>query len=393
MNKLLLTTVSAVALAISATAAMAAGSTTYITQLDTNQSATIDQSLSTAGSVVGTLGNPFTQDNGEIGGLSPLGAGGNVIAITQAGSYETFGVNAPSFQSGTANQASVGQAGSYNDAVLQQTGYNNGNAYDTISQAGTGSDVALEQNGTQNNFSISQDAYSNGSDFTAFQVGSYNLVSSAQTSQVWASIYQIGSSNSFYNTQSGYLDSFTSTAVPITLISFTSGELNTTYAAVQDGNNNLIVNNQWGPGATVLLGGQFGSYNNIYNAQGGNFGNLAYVAIQSGTFLTINNNQSGDWNLLNVNYQYGNNSSITNVQSGSVGSRYPCSACSNPFMGLPYNNAANVSQSADNSSISNTQTGSNGLATYTQFGSRIAPPWCKATPITRRPSTRMAATT
>jgi hypothetical protein len=357
MQKLLLTTVSAIALGVCATAAMASGSATYSTQEGNSQSATIDQSLATSGKV-GTAAVPFYQNNGAY-------TGGNVIAISQTGANDTFGVNAPSFQSGGLNQASVGQAGTANDVVLQQTGYNNGNAYDTISQAGTGNAVALEQSGTQNNFYIVQDANSSASDFTAFQSGNYNLVSSYQTNNVFASINQVGNNNSFYNSQNGPWDTFTSnTTGALTNTNFVGQELNAAYAALQFGSYNLITNYQIGWGATVLLGGQIGNNNNIFNTQDGS-GSVAVLTVQNGSFLTITNNQTGIWNLLNVNYQYGANSSITNVQSGSGPQNNPL----NTVFNFTWNNLATVNQDAYGSSINNTQTGSNGNATFTQFGS------------------------
>ncbi len=348
MQKLLLTTVSAIALGVCATAAMAGGSSTYTTQSGSGESATIDQSLATGGEV-GLPTKPFNQSGS-----------GNVISITQTGSSDTFGVNAPSFQSGTANYASVGQSGTSNDAVLQQTGSNNGHSEDTISQAGTDSDVALFQWGSQNNFYITQDGGTSASDFSAFQFGNKNYVQSIQTGTTFASVSQNGANNTVYNAQSGYENGFTAdTLTAETLYTFPTAELMESYAAVQFGDSNLIDNLQSGWYQTAGLGAQIGVNNKFYNTQSGE-GNLADVAIQSGANLSIVSNQSGanyiipyegyNWSdIMVVNYQYGVGNSISNTQGSLDGT-------------------ATYSQSGINNSATLLQSMSLNVATFWQAG-------------------------
>jgi hypothetical protein len=118
MQRLLLTTVSVVALGLGATVAQAGGSSSYDSQEGNNQTATITQSGGSYDSV-GLSGNPFDQNNGS-------GSGGNTITITQTGSYNSFGKNYPAYQSGTNNNADITQNGYNSDVELQQTGTGNG---------------------------------------------------------------------------------------------------------------------------------------------------------------------------------------------------------------------------------------------------------------------------
>jgi hypothetical protein len=133
MKRLFLTSVSVIAAAGFASAALAAGSTsTYLTQSGHSQSAKIDQSGGTGDSVGGS-GSPFIQQDGT-------GSGHNVLVIDQNSSSADYselsnianfthsgsGNVASGYQSGTKNSAEIDQEGNYSRVNLQQAGANNG---------------------------------------------------------------------------------------------------------------------------------------------------------------------------------------------------------------------------------------------------------------------------
>ncbi len=366
MQKYLLTTVSAIALGISATAAMAAGSSSYDTQEGTGQIANIDQSGG-AYDQVGTAGTPFDQNNGA------SGTGGNTIQIIQTGSYNTFGVSAASLQSGTTNGAIINQAG-YNSGVeLQQTGTNNGaaaygftsgdtsnpgtalwwNSYygGIIAQDSTSnsSNVSLTQNGTSNIFDIGQGGVNN--TVTATQIGGTNELYVRQGTTafpVWYSpldssyetnstitVYQNGggggfnvnyaalaqgggNANSMTVTQVGYANS----------ADVNQSGSNNIFTSYQGGSGNFVGGESgWPVGATFVSVpiAQTGTGNQYYNTQVGT--NAIAMASQVGDFNYVSNYQSGDSNTISgsqngtsnqvYSWQTGVSDTLTYTQNGS----------------------------------------------------------------------------
>lgn len=378
MQKLLLTTVSAIALGVCATAALASGSATYTNQSGDNQTANIDQSGGNYDQV-GTSGAAFVQNDGG-------GSGGNTITITQTGTYNTFGVSAQSFQSGSANAATIIQSG-YNSSVeLQQTGTGNGPSYPagtdyriywsndvnggSIVQDSTSnsSNVFLAQNGTGNIFNIGQGGHNNQT--TATQVGDNMLwvrqgtlspdvwwspfaasfeSSSATESNSTISVYQ-NAPESFALSNYAALLQGGGNANNITVTQF--GSTNNA-DVIQNGSNNVFWSYQAGSGNyvgaeagdltvtssvpliqvpitqigignkyystqvgvnAIALATQTGDYNYVYNYQSGS--DNIIVGAQSGTSNQVYSWQTGATDILNYT-QTGANNFVSNIQSGS----------------------------------------------------------------------------
>jgi hypothetical protein len=377
MQKALLTTVSAIALSISATAALASSSTTYDSQEGTGQVANIDQSGGNYDQV-GTLGAPFDQNNGGYWGS-------NTIAITQTSSYNTFGVSAASFQSGANNGAIIDQYGYNSGVALQQIGVNNGAAAYGLtsgdqSNPGTAlwtnsyyggivvqdatansSNVFLAQSGTANIFDIGQGGYNNS--VNATQTGTNELYIRQGT---WLSVWYAplgsspgndgtitvnqngggllfntnyaalaqggGDANSMTVTQVGYANSvdvnqngsnnvFSSNQTGSG--NFVGGEagwpiISSVPAALsvpisQNGTGNQYYNNQVGTNA-IAMASQVGDYNYVYNYQSGNDNTI--IGAQNGVGNQVSSWQTGANDALSYT-QVGSNNFISNSQSGS----------------------------------------------------------------------------
>jgi hypothetical protein len=386
MQKVLLTSVSAIALSISATAALASSSTTYDSQEGTGQVANIDQSGGNYDQV-GALGAPFDQNNGAY-------AGSNTIAITQTGSYNTFGVSAASFQSGSENVASVTQNGYHSSVELQQIGAGNGPSYPagtdysiywsndvnggSIVQDSTASysDVFLSQNGTGNIFNIGQGGYNNQT--TATQVGENMLwvrqgtlspdvwwspfaasfdSSSPSESNSTISVYQ-NAPESFALSNYAALLQGGGNANSITVTQF--GSTNNA-DVIQNGSNNVFSSYQAGSGnyvgaeagdlpdtgsvpLTQVPITQIGTGNQYYSTQLGV--NAIALATQTGYYNYVYNYQSGENNTI-IGAQNGNSNQVYSWQTGA-------------------NDTLNYTQAASNNFISNNQSGSGNTVTIRQ---------------------------
>ncbi len=363
MQKLLLTTVSAIALGVCATAAMASSSTTYDTQEGTGQIANIDQSGGN-NDTVGTAGTPFDQNNGA------SGTGDNVISIVQTGSYNSFGVSAASFQSGTTNGAIINQAGYDSSVVLQQTGTNNGSAtlgyggadeqwsnstyggiivQDNTSNAST---VVLTQNGSDSIFDIAQGGANNlinatqiGTDQLYVRQGTYlaalaGFDSSYETNSTIAVYQNGGGTNLSTNYASLAQGGGDSNQISVTQIGFALGaDVN------QNGSNNLFSSYQAGSGNMVGLTAGFGADTPITQSGTGN----QYYNVQLGTNATANGSQNGTDNYVS-NYQSGDSNVISGSQNGT-------------------NNQVYTSQTGTTDNLAYAQTGSNNFISNSQSGS------------------------
>lgn len=339
MKKLLLTSTSILAVAF-ASQAFAGGSSSYTSQTGNNQQATITQSATGNNNQVGTLANPFLQQNGV--GAVTGGTGGNVISITQTGSDNhvvgEVGYLHPAApagaagQSGTNNHATIQQNGVNGDVVLQQNGHNNGTTAgyggSIIQSATTGGDhVYVRETGDNNDFNIKQ------SNTGSSQHNRVTLIQGFYDS----SPASIGSNNLAIISQTGGPS--------------TGHSLN----SKQYGAYNRLNSIQTGTGLTNSFtssqtnsGGTSATPNSITNNQTGS-GDAATVN-QDGNLLVVTNAQSGTLNTLNVIAQTGTMNNIANTQSGSS------------------NTATVTGQAGNNEQISNKQTGNNGTATYSQTG-------------------------
>lgn len=355
MQKLLLATASVIALGFGATAAMAGSSQIYDQQDGTGQTAFIDQSGGSNASV-GTLGNPFIQNNGS-------GTGGNAITITQVGSNNSFGRTASAFQSGTDNRANILQNGNNSDIELQQTGTNNGanNIQDThgywsndndgglIEQSSTAnySKISLSQNGSNNLFNIGQGGTSN--TVTATQTGD-NLLWIRQGTNypdIWYSPLTVAATETnstiTVNQNGGYFDA--------------SGNYDN-YAGLSQGggNRNQMSITQGGNGNSVDIN-QNGSNNSFTTYQSG-FRNFVggedgwpvpdggVPVVQSGSNNLVSTSQVGNWNMV-FGSQVGNNNQVWSSQTGSY-------------------DTLNYTQTSSNNYISNIQGGSGNTVTIHQ---------------------------
>ena len=355
MHKVLFSTVSVIALGF-ASAAFASGSTSYDTQEGTGQTATIDQTGGT-NDVVGTSGTPFDQNNGS-------GTGGNGISITQTGSYNSFGVSAASFQSGTTNAATIDQNGYNSGVVLQQTGTNNGStAYNNWTNSGSGgiivqdntsdtSSIVLTQNGSDSIFDIGQGGYNNL--VNATQIGTDQLYVRQGTSMAayggFGSSYETNSTVTVYQSGggTGYSTNYASLAqgggdsnqISVTQIGFALGaDVN------QNGSNNLFSSYQAGSGNMVGLPAAFVADTPITQTGTGN----QYYNVQLGTNSTANGSQLGTDNYVS-NYQSGNADAISGSQNGT-------------------NNQVYTWQTGGTDTLAYTQTGSNNFVSNSQSGS------------------------
>ena len=376
MQRLLLTTVSVIALGLGATAAMAGGSSSYDSQEGTNQTANIDQSAGTNDSV-GTVGNPFDQNNGG-------GSGGNTITITQTGSYNSFGKTANSFQSGTGNRANIVQNGYNSDVELQQTGTNNGpndilnthgywsndNDGGLIAQDSTAnnSKVSVVQNGSNNAFNIGQGGYGNTT--TATQVGD-NLLwirQGTNSPDVWYSPLALSSSENnstiTVSQSGGYVDA-DHNYVNYAALSQGGGNANQ-MTVTQVGNANSVDFNQNGSN-NVFTSSQSGFGNFVGGESGWPLAESApfsqsgsgnqYINNQVGNYANANGSQLGNNNYVS-NYQSGNYNAISGTQNGNNNQVY--SWQTGNYDTLSY------SQVASNNYISNSQSGSNNTVTIHQ---------------------------
>lgn len=316
MKKFLLTSTSILAVAF-ASQAFAGSSSTNLSQTGTNQTAVIDQTGATSGQVGIVGGWAFTQQDGS-------GYGGNVISITQTDQGNKFGVNTQSWQSGTANTATVVQS-NLNPSYLSASGTNN--------------QASLQQTGNHNSAGITQISGSYiepTNTVNAVQWGDSNVVSAYQKGQAaTATVTQWNNNNRFYSTQGLH-----------------------SQATVFQWNDNLggantIYNTQaGGTVATLNVTLQYGHDNEIYNTQAPN--SLLNVSQQSGSFLVIDSQQTLEGNKAYVTSQDGTNSRIINRQSGTQ----------------PYNNNNTVTflQSGGDQLASNTQSGKLNNATFYQSG-------------------------
>jgi len=373
MQKLLLTTVSAIALGVCATAALAGGSSTYIDQTGTGQTATVTQTSATDGSV-GTLADPFVQQGSN-----------NTISITQTGTNDNVQGDSELTPYVVPRPAAglVGQSGTGNNATIKQSGGASG--------AGNGEYVTLYQvgnfNGTGTIGSLNGGTIDQGSgdDQTAsvFENGWYNQFNILQKGPGSSDLYngvdleQTGNYNSGQIAQNGV-------------------DLGVT--AYQYAYYNVLTSNQWGQGNSLWSLQTNTSdvyYNTITNRQSG-WGNLAYVGLnalgfnsntdnyeppfyqgQNGTDLTITNTQFGASDslvVLNQGDGAGFNLSITNTQGGYKNSLTVTdqsgsdSSITSKQFGA--NNTALVTeQTGSDNTISNQQYGWNGSATFYQNGS------------------------
>ncbi|HET9903037.1 MAG TPA: hypothetical protein VFQ27_04970, partial [Xanthobacteraceae bacterium] len=331
MKKLFLA--SASLLALSASGALAAGSSSYVNQEGDTQQATIDQTAATNGEV-GTSGNPFDQKGS-----------GNIISITQSGSGNKFSAEAvPSTigsftvpppvggfsdwqQNGTGNVVTVLQSGTEGHAGLYQEGDNNSG---TISQGAGSTDAiaAVANIGNGNAFSVGQDG---GDDNIAAigQVGDSNVASVSQTgNDNIAGIGQIADFSNANVTQNGdgnlvLFGQFVGGSAPNSnLLNSTQTGNNNRLWGYQSGDNNVIGNTQTGGAhALIIQTNTGGGLNQINNNQDGP---VTANLTQTGFLLTINNTQSGSGfstlsqsgNNHTVSVSQNNGGSITSTQTG-----------------------------------------------------------------------------
>jgi len=344
---------------------MASGSATYTIQTGNSQSATIDQSAATNGSV-GTSTDPFVQQNG-------VGGGGNVINITQTGADDSVQGQPGGWMVNPPLTGQIGQSGTGNNATIFQSGGDVSVGGQTVElwQVGTGNGTG--NIGALNGGTIDQGAGNNQS-AAVIETGNYNQFNISQqgpTSLVWApyglyngvDLEQSGNNNSGQISQNGIGLRVTAyqTYDYNVLTSFQSGKGNTLSSAqfnTSDGWYNTIWNNQsgWNNSANIGYGdgaGQNGTDLTITNTQFGASDSLV-VANQgdgAGFNLSITNTQGGYKNSLTVTDQAGTNSSITSTQYGAK------------------NTATVTEQSGNDNIISNWQSGWKGTATFSQTGS------------------------
>jgi hypothetical protein len=370
MHKVLLTSVSALALAYGSAAFAAGSSSTYLNQAGTGQSANIDQTGATGGKV-GTNDHPFTQQDGT-------GAGGNTIAITQTGSnnstqgfssWVSYGYGAVQGnpngypgQSGTGNQATITQNGSDGLVQIGQKGTQNGDNVGggSISQGvlSLRDKVFVLQNGSLNLFTISQD-------------NTNSAVGTSNSSNNSVNLQQSGTANDATISQLGtYTPGINPYGVGLGVTAYQYAGWNH-LSSVQTGTQNSLQTTQsnTAPGA--------GAKNSITNMQSGS-GQVAWVGLtgvgQNGSLLRIENDQSGTSNKLDVSAQTGTSNIITSTQSGNLNTLTVISQSSsgnfiiNNQLGTT-STATVTSQDGTGGHINNRQTGSNGTATYAQSGS------------------------
>lgn len=416
INRLLLASVSAVAVGF-ASAALAAGSTsTYLTQTGHGQHASIDQSGGTSDSV-GSSGNRFLQQDGT-------GTGGNILVIDQnsdAADYSELpniadfthsgsGNTANGYQSGTANSAEIDQEGNNSSVTLQQSGAHNG-------AVGPGGSSGPWFNGSYGNV-ILQDKTANGSVVTVTQTSDKN----AAKGNVF-SIGQGGIGNRITATQTDHNDlwirqgttapdlwdwthgdPFNPANTPNSLSTLSGSTITvnqsvgrttgTNYAALGQGHgsgDSITVNqtgasnsadvNQIGSGNIFNSSQTSSIYNTSENFVGGEAGwpgaNPNALVSSNGDYQPITQNGTGNEyyslqtgsNLWAFGSQTGNYNFLNSVQSGDQNSLYTRQSGDNNQIYSSQggdSNTAMVSQAHNSSFVSVIQNGASNMAAITQ---------------------------
>lgn len=414
MKRLFLTSVSVIAAAGFASAALAAGSTsTYLTQTGHNQKAQIDQSSGTSDSVGGS-GSPFIQQDGT-------GSGHNVLVIDQNSSSADYselsniadfnhsgsGNVATGYQSGTKNSAEIDQEGNYSRVNLQQTGANNGptdagwfnNSYGNLilqDKTAYGSSVDLRQ--TTNQYAAKGNVFSIG------QGGTGNTITATQTDRNDLWIRQGTTAPDLWGWTNGNPFDPAHTSNSLSALSYSSITVNQSvggnnpsganYAALgqghgsynkitvtQSGASNSTDANQIGSGNIFSSNQTSTSANTSWNFVGGEAGwpganpdplvssdgdyqpitqigtGNEYYSIQSGTNEWAFGSQTGSYNFLS-SVQSGDQNSLYTKQDGNSNQIYSAQSGST--------NTAMVSQSHNGSFVNVSQNGAGNMAAITQ---------------------------
>jgi hypothetical protein len=403
MHKHLLALSMGVATLAISTSAYARDSSSYTEQGGNSNEVTVTQttgSNNTVGKGNGTSATVyFRQENGA-------GSGSNKLTIEQKGSYNTFGSNAKgrgqSYQSGTANNATIEQSGFKSNVDLQQRGSNNGSFGSNVKQSASYSDVNVVENGNQNGFYVAQKggSFFGGNAIAITQNGDNNFARTSQDgTSLKAKFEQTGYNNNvfsgndygtgqtgtghildvkqnnnvsylsgsvLYNTQSGLNQSATvdQRGVQNSVTNTQSGFENSLIATQNGGNsyggfNNSITSTQKGLGFNSAELNQFGDNNVITSTQDGLL--LKVDALQNGASNKLTNNQSGTRNEM-VSRQYGTGNTISNTQSdGGLFSFNKANYYQNGT-----GNAATGVQSDTSNQLSSIQYGNSNVASITQ---------------------------
>ncbi|OPF91640.1 curlin [Rhodopseudomonas palustris] len=309
--------VTASVLVLSSSAAFAADSNTvYLNQTGNDQQANITQSGN--GNSVGAFnGNSgFLQENGTL-------SGANLLTVKQSGNSNSVGRDIQGKQSGAGNSAAIFQEGTGSDVELQQTGTSNGavpSGWNWTNDPGVFN-------------KITQDSSSNGSKVSVIQDGKNNVFSIKQgNTGNSTSVNQIGEWGMAYVRQgigAAETDASTGNALPtggnynVASITQNSAGLNYAVAVQGGGNSNSLSISQSGnlQGANAWQNGNA----NVFSSIQTNVGNVVGLTggiygtdspiTQTGDNNTYINTQTGSSNSANGS-QTGNFNQVFNTQSG-----------------------------------------------------------------------------
>jgi hypothetical protein len=305
-------------LVLTASAAFAADSNTvYLNQSGDNQKADVSQSGN--GNTVGSFnGNTgFDQDNGGL-------AGANILKVTQSGDGNSVGRDIKGRQSGAANSAEISQAGKNSDVELQQTGTSNGAVpagWNWTNDPGVFNKITQDSSANGSKVSVIQNGQTNV--FSIKQGNAGNVTSVGQTGQ-WGMAYVrqgIGSAETDAATGKQLPTGGNNNSASITQ---DSAGLNYAVAVQGGGNSNSLSIGQSGnlQGANAWQNGN----GNLFSSTQTNLGNVVGVTgsiygtdspvTQTGDNNTYINTQTGTYNSANGT-QTGNVNQVFNTQTGN----------------------------------------------------------------------------
>ena len=404
MKKLILGTVSAIAL-FSAGAAFAGGSSSTVTQNGTAENASINQVAATnSGSVVlqnggynyaGVVqgGNSDSANVTQDQSFSPLGANPNnsnfynISNSTQTGVNDSAIVRQHGANTSSINQhgLSVGVNGGEH-AIVQQVGQANSSA---IGQGGAGEVGVVAQTGNYNSASITQTGTGDGADDNEFGPLYENLLPApiGNIGSDGATVLSLGNYNIANISQAGYRqfagvegfgDSNNASVTQGAAQAFANGVVEAW------GNSNLSSINQFGAGTSAFsLIAQSGSTNEAHNTQDGtNFSQIlqgtsnpyGQAGSSSNAYASVNQTNTGGAE--NVSYvsqfdasyayvtQIGrNNLSTVTQNAGSAGSQ------AHVYQHGGNDNTSTVTQDGGFESAYVDQSNSSNESTITQSGS------------------------
>jgi hypothetical protein len=368
MRKLLLTTVSGLALGVGATAALAGSSSTFLTQTGNSQSATIDQSGAISGKVGYNAAYPLLQQNLDPNATpAQNGTGSNVISITQQGTGNAVygewlnGVvteNSADYyaQSGTSNRANIQQLGNNSTVNLQQTGALNGPNNIQGVHGYWSNDV--------DGGSIVQDATSSGS--------TVNLTQTNSSSAVFGNAFNIG--------QGGTNNLITATQTGDNLLWVRQGTSSPdvwwapmTPVAGALSNSTITVNQNGGYVVPPPITG-VGNYTNYAALAQGNGSGSSITVTQLGDANSADVNQSDSSNIFSSDQvSFSGNTSWNYVggEGGWPGDSLPITQTGNSNYVSTYQNGfsnASFGSQTGASWLTSSQTGSNNSLNFTQSG-------------------------